>query len=279
MRYIGIDLAWGAKNTTAAVTLSATDGGLVYLAHNDTLTDNWSIADFVALCDDGGGLVIAVDAPTVVPNAFGRRACEAVLARCMCRYEAGPHPANRTLLADASGEIRGEALVALLGGRFGIAHTPYPPEPPPRVVFEAFPHPAHIALFGLAKTLKYKKKPGRDRAFRDGEFRRYGAYLRGLDAAEPPLKLTPEAAPWLWKEPEDFLSEVALKRHEDLLDALTCAYIAAYHHRWAGDRSVVVGDLSEGYIVTPATPEMRSCFGALVNTAESAYNEGQERNG
>jgi predicted RNase H-like nuclease len=264
MRYIGIDLAWGNRNSTAAIALCSAASGVEYLAHADTLTDNESIAAFVGACDNGGGLVVAVDAPTRVPNQTGRRPCEGTLSRCMRVHEAGPHPANRALLSDADGNIRGETLVALLAERFGIAHTPYLVGESPRAVFEAFPHPAHVALFDLAKTLKYKKKTGRHRASRDAEFRRYSTLLVGLAGGDPPLLLTPESSPWLWRDLAEFASEAALKRHEDLLDALTCAYVAAYHHRWQGDRCVVVGDTEAGYIVTPATEAMKSCFFAGV---------------
>ncbi|MBC8139581.1 MAG: DUF429 domain-containing protein [Fibrella sp.] len=260
MRYIGIDLAWGNRNTTAGVALQSVGSGVEYLAHADTLTDNDSVADFVGACDDGGGVLVAVDAPTLVPNDSGRRPCEAILSRCMRAQEAGPHPANRTLLADENGDVRGETLVALLSDRFGIAHSPCLLGDAPRFVFEVFPHPAHVALFHLSKTLKYKKKSGRDRAFRDTEFRRYAGLLAGLASAEPSLLLTPESTPWLWQDPASSATEIALKRQEDLLDALTCAYIAAYHHRWQGEKCVVVGDREAGYIVTPATDAMKRCF-------------------
>lgn len=260
MRYVGIDLAWGNRNTTAVFALEAVPDGAKYYAHADALTDDASITDFVAGCDDGKGLLIAIDAPTVVPNETGRRPCEAVLSRCLRVQEAGPHPANRTLLAGADGTVRGERLVERLVQQLGVVHTPYVTGNEPRAVFEAFPHPAHIALFDLPKTLKYKKKPGRDREYRDGEFRRYAALLAGLAAADPRLSLTPDSFPQLWRDPSELSTEVALKRYEDMLDALTCAYIAAYHHRWHGTRSVVIGDLDSGYIVTPATEDMNRCF-------------------
>jgi predicted RNase H-like nuclease len=172
----------GNRNRTAAIALCSAASGLEYLAHADNLTDNESIADFVGACDNDGGLVVAVDAPTCVPNETGRRPCEAILSRCMRAYNAGPHPANRTLLSNPDGNIRGETLVALLGERLGIAHTPHLVGESPRAVFEAFPHPAHVALFDLAKTLKYKKKTGRHRASRDAEFRRTALCSSGSPA-------------------------------------------------------------------------------------------------
>ncbi len=260
MRYIGIDLAWGTRNTTAAVALSGDASGVSYHAHADALTDNDAIADFVQVCDNGDGLLIAVDAPTLVPNLTGRRLCEAILSRALRKQEAGAHPANRSLLADANGAVRGEMLTTLLEARLGVSHTPYLTGNAPRAVFEVFPHPAHIALFGLEKTLKYKRKAGRDRAFRNGEFARYVSFLSALSVADPALYLPDD---WLVST-ESLPTEVALKRYEDRLDALTCAYVAAYHYRWQDKKSVVIGDLTDGYIVTPASEALREWLAANV---------------
>ena len=265
MRYIGIDLAWGQKNTTAAVVLEGPDdpAGGATLAHvADALTNDDAIVAFVATHGGEGGVLVGIDAPTLVPNLTGRRPCEAILSRCMARAQAGPHPANRTLLAAPDGTIRGERLVARLAAEQGIAHTPYLADlpAPPRAAFEVFPHPAHVALWELDKTLKYKAKPGRPLADRRDVFRRYAALLAGLGEADPPLHLTGAAGDWVRRDPATFALAADLKRHEDALDALTCAYITLYHYRWGEARTVVLGDLTGGYIVTPATDAMRECF-------------------
>jgi predicted RNase H-like nuclease len=269
MRYIGIDLAWGTKNTTAAVVLEGADAnpttnangvkGAKLTAYADALTDDDSILAFVAAHDDGGGLLVAIDAPTWVPNETGRRPCEALLAQQMRRYDAGPHPANRTLLAAPDGTIRGERLVVALEKQ-GIAHTPYflplslDTQHPtlntsPRACFEVFPHPAHVVLFGLEKTLKYKAKKGGDAASRQAAFRRYAELLGTLQNADPPLEIPPQFD-LLRRDPAALMPR-DLKRHEDTLDALTCAYVALYRHRWGDERTTVLGDLTNGYIVVP----------------------------
>ena len=45
-----------------------------------------------------------------------------------------------------------------------------------------------------------------------------------------------------------------LKRYEDRLDALTCAYVAAYYLRWGAERVQVLGDTMTGHIVVPRMP-------------------------
>jgi predicted RNase H-like nuclease len=262
-RYIGIDLAWGGRTTTAAVVLEGVNenprDGARYVDMVDDLTDDDSIIAFIRSQDGGENILVGIDAPTVVPNATGRRPCEAVLARCLRRQEAGPHPANRGLLA-RDGSVRGERLVARLE-EYGILHTPYVSIVPgiTRAVFEVFPHPAHIALFGLERTLKYKAKPDRTREQRLSAYRRYTHLLEGLREADPPLLLPQHATFWLRRDPSK-LGTAALKRHEDALDAITCAYVALYRLVWGALRCPAVGDLRNGYIVTPASEEMRECF-------------------
>ena len=262
MRYIGIDLAWGSKNTTAAVVLDGdlTHGATLVAAADALLTDDEILA-FVAANDTGAGLLVAIDAPTIVPNQTGRRPCEAILARCMAKAQAGPHPANRTRLSGPDGTVRGERIAKRLVD-YGLPQTPYfsrLPADNPRAAFEVFPHPAHVALFGLEKTLKYKAKPKRTPETRHAEFRRYADYLLALRDADPPLALPADTAFVVGQETEP-LKTAPLKRYEDTLDALTCAYIALYFHRWGEIRCAVVGDLETGFIVTPVNDAMRTCF-------------------
>ncbi|MEZ4635648.1 MAG: DUF429 domain-containing protein [Caldilineaceae bacterium] len=154
--FIGIDLAWGPRNPSGGAVIR--DGRLI--AIRGDLTSLASIVDFVGEhLDAETGAVVAVDAPLRVPNATGIRPCERALNSDWARYQAGAHPANRNLLA-RSGSVRGERLVALLEQnlRFSEA-TSIPKRSPDRLICEIYPHPAHVSLFGLDKTLKYKRGP------------------------------------------------------------------------------------------------------------------------
>ena len=263
MRYVGIDLAWGERNTTAVAVLQGQDdpkAGAKLIAFAPALLSDADVLGFCAEHDDGGRYVVGIDAPLLVPNQTGRRPCEATLSRCLRSYEAGPHPANRTLIAQSDGTIRGERLAQAFVQR-DIPHTPYlnTLSTPPRAVFEVFPHPAHVVLFDLAKTLKYKARPDRTRDNRIGEMRRYIAYLSDLQTAVPSLTLPPD----LWNPLatiEGTIKGTDLKIREDVLDAITCAYITLHRTRFGDEKSAVVGDLKEGYIVTPVTDALRHCF-------------------
>lgn len=245
--FIGIDLAWGNRNPTAVVALRR--GRLC--AYQSGLMSLDAIADFVGdHLSAQAGTIVAVDAPLRVPNLHGSRPCERELNAEWRRFEAGTHPANRTLLG-RDGAVRGELLVELLVQRYRFAEaTTIPRRSSERLLCEVYPHPAHIALFGLEKTLKYKRGPVDARRL---ELARYQKYLRTLRKAKPALKKTKAL---LTRTAVSELRGRALKSYEDTLDALTCAYIA-YYLWWHGpSRARTYGTLTEGHIITPMPQKM-----------------------
>lgn len=255
MLFLGMDLAWGAKNTSGGVALSYspdTGNAATILDVTETLGDDDEIVAWIRRWDaEAGaeGLLLGVDAPLLVPNVTGKRPCEAEIGRRFARFQAGAHPANRTIFKN---NVRGERLVARLAEQ-GITDNPYLTAARTigvRQMMEVFPHPAHVVLFGLARTLKYKAKPGRDYASRWAAMNEYSRLLRGLTAHDPPLELPQD---WPPADTTDIIAG-ALKRLEDGMDALTCAYIV-YWYWWHGQRGAeVLGDLTNGYIVVPHRP-------------------------
>ncbi len=245
--FIGIDLAWGERNPSGGAVIR--NGRL--LSTRGDLTSLESIVDFVAsYLGPTTGAVVAVDAPLRVPNVSGIRPCERELNGEWARFQAGAHPANRQLLA-RSGDVRGEKLVDLLvqQHRFTEA-TSIPQKSPDRLICEIYPHPAHISLFKLDKTIKYKR--GSVSARRQ-ELIRYQQFLRSLREARPFLKKTKDL---LVRTDVNALRGRALKAYEDQLDALCCAYIG-YYLWWHGpQRARTYGTLADGHVIVPITPEM-----------------------
>ena len=256
MLFLGLDLAWGNKNTSGGVVLSYSPdigGKATVLDVTETLGDDNEIVAWVQRWNTEAGaegLLLGVDAPLLVPNATGKRPCEAEIGRRFARFQAGAHPANRTIFKD---KVRGERLVARLAEE-GITDNPYldaPRQVGARQMMEVFPHPAHIVLFGLARTLKYKAKPGRDHPSRWAAMNEYSRHLRGLTDHDPPLALPLD---WPPANTSGIIAG-ALKRLEDGLDALTCAYIV-YWYWWHGrEGAEVLGNLKDGYIVLPRRTE------------------------
>jgi predicted RNase H-like nuclease len=104
-----------------------------------------------------------------------------------------------------------------------------------------------IRLFQLNRIISYKKGPPAER--RVGLHLLHGN-LRELAAADHGLKPS-ECLDALLGTDLATRRGAALKRHEDLLDAVFCAYLAWHFWRWGQERNEVFGDLRTGYIVLP----------------------------
>lgn len=239
---VGIDLAWAPRNPTGVAAL-VPDGDRLKVAATDARTSDEEIAEFVRVHMARNSIVM-VDAPLVLPNQTGMRPCD----RLFGRQHAGAYPANRGNMGRYNGGIpRGEALGLLLHRQFNFAW------PPPdvrdvagrqgRFVFECYPHPAQVVLFGLDRTLKYKRKR-QGLATARAEFTRYLTFMqerlrspridferrlvRDLDVSEATGR--------------------AYKEREDRLDAIFCAYLAALVPK---GRMECIGDPREGSIAVP----------------------------
>ena len=106
-------------------------------------------------------------------------------------------------------------------------------------------------LFGLDKTLKYKRGSFGDR---QRDLLKLMTLIEGLDDATPRLRAN-RSVGWveLRKRVEAATKPVQLDRDEDPVDAVLCAYIALYWYQRPDDVTVY-GDFENGYIVTPSLP-------------------------
>lgn len=271
--FIGLDLAWSGRNNSAAAVISYTSGensGRL-VSWREQLGDNAAIINFVreAAGTPTTPALLAIDAPLVVPNVSGARLGERLLSQIFRRYQAGAHPANRTNLGrygDPPGNIRGETLAQRLEHELNFSHNPYlEAHTPTRQFFECYPHPAMVAIFGLNTTLKYKRKLRSRDNDRFAAYDELQNYLRQLAEAEhePRFIIPPEI---LARDTRLIRPASALKHYEDLLDALMCAYIAFYYWWWGSAKTFVFGDMTNGYIVSPVTPELKTLAQQLTIT-------------
>ncbi|GAA4020640.1 DUF429 domain-containing protein [Deinococcus rubellus] len=248
MKLIGLDLAWSARNPSGVAVLEGNRDG-ARLTFSGVLGDDAGLLAFLdsQLC---GPSIVAIDAPLSVPNLTGQRPAEAQLAAVFGRFQAGAHPANRTLLGRYNGGVlRGEWLRAALEER-GFADDPHHlADPDVRAMVEVYPHAAMVALFGLGRTLKYKQK-GQGREALDAAWAEYHRHLANLEQAGPPLT---GLEVLLAADPSTLKGRV-LKSHEDEADAVMCAYTALYAHCFP-ERCEVFGSVGEGYILTPTLPQ------------------------
>ncbi|WP_264991708.1 DUF429 domain-containing protein, partial [Mycobacterium montefiorense] len=119
---------------------------------------------------------------------------------------------------------------------------------------EVYPHAATVALFRLERTLKYKAKPGRTLERLKSELLLLMDGVERLATTDVPLRVT-DHRDWvaLRKQVTMAQRKSDLRRAEDPIDAVLCAYVALYSQRSPG-RITIYGDAASGYIVTPSLP-------------------------
>lgn len=229
-----MDLAWSDRHPTA-ICLVGPAGDVIDEA---LVQSDAEIVESVAALGDGRA-TIAIDAPLFVPNATGRRPCEAEVQAVYGSRHAGPHPSNRELLERVHGRIRGEELVHRLRD---IGYG-FPGDGLRCTVLECYPHPAIVEMFGLDERLRYKAKRGVRVAQRREGLARLSGLLDTLVAAQPPLVAAPIVV-------DDAVRGRRLKAVEDTLDARVCAWVAALWNLTPA-RVRVFGDPAGAHIAVP----------------------------
>ncbi|MDF5728239.1 MAG: DUF429 domain-containing protein [Rhizonema sp. PD38] len=238
MKFIGIDLGWKSQ-PSGLCYLKLVDGQLQLLDLNriEEIADLLTWLDNCIQPDEPG--IIAVDAPTLIPNATGSRLPDKLTHKYFGKYHAGCYPANLNLPFAPRTVNFGLALESR-----GFSHAPtIEPQKPGRYQIEVFPHPATINLFNLERILKYKK--GRLNERRLELLKLYNYIENILPSLQPPLYL---CGSFRYEIPT---TGAALKQLEDKLDSLICSYVAAYWWYWGEQRNLVLCDRTTGYIVIP----------------------------
>lgn len=233
---VGIDLAWGDRNPDGVTILRFEDGldhgmtapPVTFISRGDD-----ALFTTLASVESATRLFVAIDAPLICPNAEGSRPVDKECTRRFGRHHAGCHPANQRLCR------RPLRIAAGLVGR-GYALTTENSRGD-RIASEVYPHPATIQLFGIEKTIKYKKGLV---ASRRAEFLRYQGCLRDCLGRELPE--------WLeWDAHRALLAAPWSKPIEDQTDSILCALIAYLHLRYEGRRTEAIGDDETGHILLP----------------------------
>lgn len=237
--FVGVDLAWAGRNPTGVAVVDS-GGDLVSVgAVRDDDEILAALQPYVC-----GDCVVAFDAPLVVNNPTGQRPAETALNRDFRGFEAGTHPCNTGKPEFAHGP-RGGRLAAALG------LDPDPCSPAGRRAIEVYPHAATVALFRLERTLKYKAKPGRSVERLKSELLVLMDGLERLAQAPIPLRVTAHDG-WVALRAAVAAAQrkCELRRAEDPIDAVVCAYVALYAQRCPAEVTIY-GDVDSGCIVTP----------------------------
>ena len=240
MYFVGLDLAWGERRPSGIAVVD-TDGRLVDVGVG---TDDDSIVAALRpyTCDE---CLVAIDAPLIVKNATGQRPAERELNADFGRFEAGAHPAN------TSNRLFNPPRGAVLANALDLDMDPWSMSS--RRAIEVYPHPATIVLFGLGRTLKYKRR-NREAVHRKSELWKLLTHIESLEDRDPALRLH-GSRNWiqLRARTESAVRPFELNACEDPLDAVICAYVGLHSHHRPHDVTVY-GDFATGYVVTPTLP-------------------------
>ncbi|MDT5250370.1 MAG: hypothetical protein QOJ28_3004, partial [Mycobacterium sp.] len=242
MFFVGVDLAWGERKPSGVAVVDDA-GSLVFLgAASDDTSIRAAVAPYVE-----GDCLVAFDAPLVVTNSTGQRPSETALNRDFAKFEAGAHPTNT-----GKPEFAGTPRAARLAKALDLDIDPESQSS--RRAIEVYPHPATVALFRLGRTLKYKSKPGRTFVQLRSELLRLMDLIESLAQATPPLRVGDHDG-WadLRHSVEGAEKKSELRRAEDPVDAVICAYVALFATRRPEDVTTY-GDAETGATVTPTLP-------------------------
>jgi len=243
--FIGIDLAWQSdRNNSGAVCLQGDSQFVEIKEISKPLFTLKDLQEFVQNNTEQS-TIIAIDAPLVIENQAGQRPCETLIGRRYGYADASAHTSNLNKFPKARSVEFARTLEEL-----GYSHCPSPhnSEHGFKWFFEVYPHPAHVVLFGRTRIIKYKKGRISDRRAGLSEFR--DSIQHHLSIHSPCLIMSPALSAFFSIELTT-LAGKALKHYEDSLDALLCAYLAAYFWKWGYDRCEMIGDLQTGYIINP----------------------------
>jgi len=236
---VGIDLAWKSQNNTTALAIGELVGDMfqVDIVH-EALAGLDEIVDVVYQEGDVQG--VAIDAPLIITNQLRSRSCERELSKEYGGRGASCHPSNLNLYPRPTSFILSSRLQEK-----GFKHL-IPPNRG-RWQLECYPHPAIIEIFGLSYRLPYKKGTVAEKQRGQANLAKR---IKSLEESQI-LRIKIE------KGAEQFLSErrifsnkgLKLKKNEDGLDSILCAYIGALYARSVSAKTF--GSIETGYIYVP----------------------------
>ncbi|MEQ3697115.1 MAG: DUF429 domain-containing protein [Pseudomonadales bacterium] len=230
---VGADLAWRLERNNSALSLVEAKQGVLYLRSVEpAIVGASAILARIAKWQPNG---IAIDAPLVVNNDQGMRACEQELNQVYRAKYAGCHPTNLNLYPQREISLLSEQLQ-----RQGYDHLAAE-----YWQIECYPHPTLVEWFQLDQRLAYKRGAVDKR--RAGQVQLVELLLQWV--AKGKLILA-DSVKYLF-EPARIASlrGKALKINEDALDAVICGLIAGCYYYQTSHHSF--GTVEEGYIWVP----------------------------
>jgi predicted RNase H-like nuclease len=250
--FIGFDSAWtdNQKAPGAICSLKIGGGGAAEFHPPRLVSFDQALTFIREVRSASVFTLIALDQPTIVPNLSGKRPVERAVSSLIGWLGGGVQPSHRGrvgMFCDASPIWRFLAALAATEDP-ECART----ATEGLHLIEVFPALAlpsiHPEFFGRLRAPKYN--PGR-RTFRLEDWRA----VAGRVALAFQELGQDEAARWCL---EAALIEKPRKSDQDRLDAMVCVLIAMRWRLGPRPASMTIGCAEHGYMVLPASPEVRA---------------------
>ncbi|MCX8124130.1 MAG: DUF429 domain-containing protein [Spirochaetes bacterium] len=216
MYYIGIDPSWTGKNNTAVVICNDILQVIDYCYSNN-------IEEIVRAIAPYTNAIIGIDAPLIIKNQTGHRKHETEFLRTFSRYRLGLHAVNKNRYP----YFFPEALYKELN-KLGFSFENHN-------IFEVYPHATIMVCFNRMEILHYKSKYGV--TSRRMNLMKLFNYLKEVIDCKSLFTVTIAQA-----KGND------LKKYEDMIDALVCAYTVIHcMHK----ECYTFGDAENGILLVP----------------------------
>lgn len=207
--------------------------------------------EFVSDVHARSGLtLLALDQPTIVPNLTSLRPVERAAASLVSWLGGGVQPANRgrrgmfcddapvwKFLKDLGATEDPEAARLATEGRFVME------------VFPAIAMPALSARF-MGRRAAPRYNPARKKTYRPADWQAVAMALADRFSDFGCF------APALWLREAAQIPHVS-KADQDRLDAMVCLWVAVHWRLNERRHSILIGDRETGYMVLPATDDLR----------------------
>ncbi len=248
----GFDSAWGGTQRGAMCDVWIDQGTGKITIDTPPFSVTWrdAIQRVVGYAQHSHHL-LAIDQGLVVPNHDGMRPVEKMLAKALGAMQCSAYPSNRSNESCYGPNAGIWAFLTQLQ-QHGYVHKPMsiPNSKTGRFYFECYPHPAIIALQNRTKVLKYKCRHGNQ-----DEWNELVDFLKML----PVTNLATMVESLAFQN----------KANEDKLDSIVCAYTAVLWWQHGITQSSMIGNMTDGYIVTPHSEatlkRFKKVFGKQMN--------------
>lgn len=253
MVVIGFDSAWtDAPKAPGAICAVAYDAeGRVRFHEPELVSFAQAHAFIERTCRNVSLCFVALDQPTVVPNALGSRPVDKVAASLVSFVGGGVQPANR----GKTGMFCNDTPVWPFLDALGATQDPVAARRAKAGLFVMEVFPA-LALPSLSdgfsgRLMAPKYNPANRRKFRRKDWDAVSSTVASLALAFG----VPEMAGWA-----DRMRRLGVPRKsdQDKLDAVLCALVGLIWRAGPPEASAMIGDLASGYMVTPLSPLARS---------------------